>query len=52
MAMALFAVSRPGFRALMKQLWKSTGFRWSCWVFIAATLVVLSSQLLRKMGIG
>lgn len=52
LVMAIYTASRPGFRALLKQIWKATGFRWSFWVFIAATAVVLGERLLRTLGIG
>jgi hypothetical protein len=52
LVMAVYVASRPGFRALLKQVWKATGFRWSVWVFAAATLVVLGERLLRTLGIG
>lgn len=52
LVMAVYIASRPGFRALIKQTWKATGFRWCTWVFIAATLVVLADRLLHRFGIG
>ena len=50
--MVVYALSRPGFRTLAKQVWKAAGFRWALWVFAGATLVVLASRLLATMGIG
>lgn len=52
LVMAVYVASRPGFRTLARQVWKSTGFRWSVWVFLVATAVVLSSRLLRTFGLG
>jgi hypothetical protein len=52
LVMSVYVVSRPGFRALLKQAWKATGFRWSAWVFVAATAVVLGNRLLGTLGIG
>lgn len=48
----VYVISRPGFRTLMKQTWKATGFRWCAWVFLFATAVVLSSRLLGTLGVG
>lgn len=52
LVMGVYTASRPAFRTLAKQVWKSPGFRWSTWVFLGATAVVLSSRLLRTLGLG